>query len=43
MKPGHEKCEHLVIEKAQIKNNGQHLEMDGIKTQVDKGECYISI
>ena len=41
MKFGQDKCAHLVIEKGQIKNNGQHLEMNGVKIQqVDEGECY---
>ena len=38
---GQDKCAHLVIEKGQIKNNGQHLEINGVKIQqVDEGECY---
>ena len=38
---GQDKCAHLVIEKGQIKHNGQHLEMNGVKIQqVDEGECY---
>ena len=38
MKSGQDKCAHLVIEKGQIKNNGQHLEMNGVKIQqVDEG------
>ena len=41
MKLAHDKCPHLIIEKRQIKSNGQHLEMDGVKIQqVDGGECY---
>ena len=41
MKFGQDKCAHLVIEKGQIKINGQHLEMNGVKIQqVDEGECY---
>ena len=41
MKSGQDKCAHLAIEKGQIKNNGQHLEMNGVKIQqVDEGECY---
>ena len=32
---------HLVTEKGQIKHNGQHLEMNGVKIQqVKEGECY---
>ena len=38
---GQDKCAHLVIEKGQIKHNGQDLEMNGVKIQqVDEGECY---
>ena len=38
---GKGKCAHLVIEKGQIKNNGQHLEINGVKIQqVDEGEFY---
>ena len=33
MKFAHYKCAHLVIQKGQIKNNGQHLEMDDVKIQ----------
>ena len=41
MKFGQNKCAHHVIEKVQVKNNGQHLEMNGVKIQqVDEGECY---
>ena len=37
---GQDKCAHLVIETGQIKNNGQHLEINGVKIQqVDEGEC----
>ena len=36
-----DKCAHLVIERGQIKHNGQHLEMNRFKIQqVDEGECY---
>ena len=38
---GQDKCAHLVIEKGQIKHNGQHLEMNSFKIQqVGKGEYY---
>ena len=38
---GQDKCAHLVIEKWQIKNNGQQLEMNSVKIrQVDERECY---
>lgn len=41
MKLAHDQSIHLIIEKRQTKNNGQHLEMDGVKIQqVDGGECY---
>ena len=41
MKFSPDKCVYLVIEKGQIKNNGQHLEIDGVKTkQVNEEECY---
>ena len=41
MNHGQGKCAHLVIEKGQIKHNGQDLEMNGVKIQqVDEGECY---
>ena len=37
---GQDKCAHLFTEKRQIKINGQHLEMNGVKIQqVDEGEC----
>ena len=37
-----DKCAHLVIEKGQIRHNGQHLEINDVKIQqVDEGECYI--
>ena len=36
-----DKCAHLVIEKGQIRHNGQHLEINDVKIQqVDEGECY---
>ena len=38
---GLDKCVHLITEKGQIKHNGQHLEMNGVKIQhVNEGECY---
>ena len=38
---GKDICANLVIEKRQIKHNGQHLEMIGVKMQqVDERECY---
>ena len=38
---GQDKCAHLVIEKGQIKHNGQDLEMNGVKIQqVDEAEFY---
>ena len=40
IKFGQDKWAHLVTKKGQIRNNGQNLEINGVKIQVEEGECY---
>ena len=41
MKFRQDKCAHLVTEKEQVKNNGKHLEISGVKIQhMKEVECY---